>query len=80
MHRAAGFTMVGALEGVGYKFDRWLDTVLMQRPLGKGARRAAVAQRKNYVATSLSDLSTARSTPSSSCPRLTISPVAEITL
>jgi len=24
------------LEGVGYKFERWLDTVLMQRPLGKG--------------------------------------------
>ena len=37
LHRAAGFTLVGALEGVGYKFDRWLDTVLMQRPLGKGA-------------------------------------------
>ena len=36
LHRAAGFTMVGALEGVGYTFDRWLDTVLMQRPLGKG--------------------------------------------
>jgi len=37
LHRAAGFKMVGALEGVGYKFDRWLDTVLMQRPLGKGS-------------------------------------------
>ncbi len=36
LHRAAGFTLVGALEGVGYKFDRWLDTVLMQRPLGAG--------------------------------------------
>jgi phosphinothricin acetyltransferase len=36
LHRAAGFKLVGALEGVGYKFDRWLDTVLMQRPLGKG--------------------------------------------
>ena len=36
LHRAAGFQMVGALEGVGYKFDRWLDTVLMQRALGKG--------------------------------------------
>src|SRR5205807_2921658 len=29
LHRAAGFKMVGAFEGVGYKFDRWLDTVLM---------------------------------------------------
>jgi phosphinothricin acetyltransferase len=37
LHRAAGFRLVGALEGVGYKFDRWLDTVLMQRALGKGA-------------------------------------------
>ena len=36
LHRAAGFRMVGAFEGVGYKFDRWLDTVLMQLPLGKG--------------------------------------------
>jgi L-amino acid N-acyltransferase YncA len=36
LHRAAGFKLVGAFEGVGYKFDRWLDTVLMQRPLGKG--------------------------------------------
>jgi phosphinothricin acetyltransferase len=36
LHRAAGFKLVGAFEGVGYKFDRWLDTVLMQRALGKG--------------------------------------------
>jgi L-amino acid N-acyltransferase YncA len=36
LHRAAGFGLVGAFEGVGYKFNRWLDTVLMQRPLGKG--------------------------------------------
>ncbi len=37
LHRAAGFRLVGALEGVGYKFDRWLDTVLMQRALGPGS-------------------------------------------
>jgi len=36
LHRAAGFKPVGAFEGIGYKFDRWLDTVLMQRALGKG--------------------------------------------
>ena len=36
LHRAAGFKLVGAFEGVGYKFDRWLDTVLMQRAIGKG--------------------------------------------
>jgi L-amino acid N-acyltransferase YncA len=37
LHRAAGFKLVGAFEAVGYKFDRWLDSVLMQRALGKGA-------------------------------------------
>jgi L-amino acid N-acyltransferase YncA len=37
LHRAAGFTMVGTIENVGYKFDRWLDSVLMQRALGPGA-------------------------------------------
>jgi L-amino acid N-acyltransferase YncA len=37
LHRAAGFRMIGAIENVGYKFDRWLDTVLMQRTLGPGA-------------------------------------------
>ena len=37
LHRAAGFKMVGAFEAVGYKFDRWLDSVLMQRTLGKGS-------------------------------------------
>jgi L-amino acid N-acyltransferase YncA len=36
LHRALGFKLVGAFEGVGYKFNRWLDTVLMQRALGKG--------------------------------------------
>jgi len=40
MHRAAGFRMVGTFEAVGFKFGRWLDTVLMQRPLGPGASAA----------------------------------------
>jgi phosphinothricin acetyltransferase len=34
LHHAAGFRHVGTLEGVGRKHGRWLDTVLMQRPLG----------------------------------------------
>src|SRR6185503_1190851 len=34
IHRALGFRMIGAIENVGFKFDRWLDTVLMQRALG----------------------------------------------
>jgi L-amino acid N-acyltransferase YncA len=37
LHRAAGFDMVGTLQGAGFKFGRWLDTVLMQRALGEGA-------------------------------------------
>ncbi len=38
LHRATGFRLVGTLEAVGFKFGRWLDSVLMQRPLGSGAR------------------------------------------
>lgn len=37
LHRALGFHVVGTIEAVGYKFDRWLDTMLMQRALGEGA-------------------------------------------
>ena len=33
MHAKAGFTHVGTLRRVGFKFGRWLDTVLMQRLL-----------------------------------------------
>jgi L-amino acid N-acyltransferase YncA len=40
LHRAAGFRMIGTLEAVGHKFGRWIDTVLMQRPLGDGATTA----------------------------------------
>jgi phosphinothricin acetyltransferase len=36
LHRRFGFREVGVLERVGYKFDRWVDTVLMQRGLGTG--------------------------------------------
>ncbi len=82
LHRAAGFRMVGTFENVGFKFDRWLDSVLMQRALGHRARRtkAAMAGVKSYTATRLTDLSSARSTRSSSWPRRTIRPVADTTL
>jgi len=33
LHAALGFRQVGVLEGVGCKFGRWLDTILMQRTL-----------------------------------------------
>ena len=34
LHAAAGFRLIGALRSVGFKHGRWLDTVIMQRPLG----------------------------------------------
>ena len=37
LHRALGFAPVGLLVGVGRKFDRWIDVVLMQRALGAGS-------------------------------------------
>ena len=37
LHAALGFRLVGTFEAVGYKKERWLDTVLMQRALGPGA-------------------------------------------
>ncbi|SFG24052.1 phosphinothricin acetyltransferase [Palleronia marisminoris] len=36
LHVAMGFRHVGTLEAVGFKFGRWVDSVLMQRPLGPG--------------------------------------------
>ena len=36
LHRGLGFAQAGELRAVGWKFDRWLDVVLMQRPLGPG--------------------------------------------
>jgi phosphinothricin acetyltransferase len=36
LHRALGFGHVGTLAGIGFKHGRWLDSVLMQRPLGAG--------------------------------------------
>jgi len=37
LHAALGFTHVGVFTGIGFKFGRWVDTVLMQRTLGPGA-------------------------------------------
>ncbi|MGH6926140.1 MAG: GNAT family N-acetyltransferase [Propylenella sp.] len=36
LHRALGFRQIGVIEASGFKHGRWLDTVLMQRPLGPG--------------------------------------------
>ena len=37
LHERCGFTHVGMLPTVGFKFGRWIDIVMMQRPLGPGA-------------------------------------------
>jgi L-amino acid N-acyltransferase YncA len=36
VHAAAGFRLIGTFQSIGFKHGRWLDTVLMQRALGKG--------------------------------------------
>jgi phosphinothricin acetyltransferase len=36
LHESQGFLRVGTLRAVGFKFGRWVDSVIMQRPLGAG--------------------------------------------
>jgi phosphinothricin acetyltransferase len=36
LHQALGFARIGTLGAIGFKFDRWVDIVLMQRALGPG--------------------------------------------
>lgn len=36
LHEAFGFTHAGNIRSVGFKFGRWVDSVIMQRPLGEG--------------------------------------------
>jgi len=36
VHRALGFQQVGTLASCGWKFDRWLDVVMMDRVIGAG--------------------------------------------
>jgi phosphinothricin acetyltransferase len=36
VHSALGFTQVGVLQSCGWKFDRWLDVVMMEKALGVG--------------------------------------------
>ena len=35
LHRRAGFRFCGTLHSVGYKLGRWLDSVIMELPLGE---------------------------------------------
>ena len=35
-HESLGFTRIGTLRAVGFKFGRWVDSVILQRALGGG--------------------------------------------
>lgn len=36
LHEKLGFSLTGTMTAVGFKHGRWVDTLLMQRPLGEG--------------------------------------------
>lgn len=36
LHEKLGFSQTGIMTAVGFKHGRWVDTLLMQRPLGEG--------------------------------------------
>ena len=44
LHRSAGFTFCGTIHSVGYKFGRWLDSVIMELPLGRGRQVGAAGR------------------------------------
>ncbi len=43
VHTAVGFTPAGKIASCGWKFERWLDIVLMEKALGDGDRTAPAA-------------------------------------
>ena len=45
LHAACGFAPAGKLPNVGWKHDRWVDSVLMTLPLGEGANAPPPAER-----------------------------------
>ena len=38
LHKKCGFQQAGLLKAVGYKFNRWIDSVLMQKTLSPGSK------------------------------------------
>lgn len=42
LHSAMGFISVGTIAACGWKFERWLDIVLMEKSLGDGANSSPV--------------------------------------
>src|ERR1700754_2939304 len=43
VHKRCDFAMIGTHPNVGFKFGRWLDTVMMQLPLREGASTLPLA-------------------------------------
>jgi phosphinothricin acetyltransferase len=41
VHSTLDFEHVGVMKSAGWKFDRWLDVVVMQKALGQGDTTAA---------------------------------------
>lgn len=46
LHQALGFSRIGVLPAIGFKFGGWIDIVLMQRILGPGAGAPPVEMRR----------------------------------
>lgn len=51
LHSKFGFEKIGVLPASGYKFNRWIDTILMQRALGDGAQTPPVGDGLNLRGT-----------------------------
>ena len=47
LHRKLGFAHCGTLQAVGFKHQRWIDTVIMQRELGQGSLTLPVMPASN---------------------------------
>jgi L-amino acid N-acyltransferase YncA len=44
VHKSAGFKPVGVLKSCGWKFDKWLDVVMMDKALGEADSTSPVTQ------------------------------------
>ncbi len=51
LHAQMGFDEIGTLRSVGWKHGRWLDSVLMQRPLGDGDTSPSLSPSQEGCAT-----------------------------
>lgn len=51
LHQSLGFAHAGNIRSVGLKFGRWVDSVIMQRPLGPGDGDLPTAPPSGWSAT-----------------------------